>query len=102
MPLGSLLLSGVIGVSPVKVDWIVKATIALHNYQRWNSTPQADSTPQVDPAVDAEASPALQDLRRLGSNNSSQEALAVREKISNYLLSAAGEGPWQNNINNIA
>lgn len=48
----------VIGVSPEKVDWIVKATVALHNYQRWNSTPQAD------PAVDAEASPALQELRR--------------------------------------
>uniref|UniRef100_A0A667WJE6 DDE Tnp4 domain-containing protein n=1 Tax=Myripristis murdjan TaxID=586833 RepID=A0A667WJE6_9TELE len=82
----------VIGVSPVNVDWIVKATVALHNFQRWNLTTQAESVQEP------EAPPALQDLTRAGSNNASQEALAIREKFTSYFLSAAGEVPWQSNL----
>ncbi|KAL7406359.1 hypothetical protein ABVT39_018580 [Epinephelus coioides] len=79
-------------VKPDNTDWIVKATVALHSFQRWNSTPQADLT------LEAEGPPALPELRRVGSNHASRDALAVREKFTTYFLSAAGEVPWQNNL----
>lgn len=82
----------VIGVSPANVDAIVKATVALHNCQRWNSTVEA-------PAPHEEQHfPALTRLRKVSTNNSTREAVAVRESFTSYFSSAAGVVPWQHNI----
>uniref|UniRef100_A0A3B3QUT2 DDE Tnp4 domain-containing protein n=1 Tax=Paramormyrops kingsleyae TaxID=1676925 RepID=A0A3B3QUT2_9TELE len=79
----------VIGVCPVNVDAIVKATVALHNFQRWNCLPEA-------PISQEEAKiPSLQPVRRVGANNSTQEAIAVREVFKSYFSSANGGAPWQ-------
>ncbi|XP_058628337.1 uncharacterized protein LOC131538482 [Onychostoma macrolepis] len=82
----------VIGVSPANVDAIVKATVALHNFQRWNSTVEAPA-PQEEQHF-----PALSRLRRVSTNNSTREAVAVRESFTSYFSSAAGVVPWQHNI----
>uniref|UniRef100_A0A3B1K630 DDE Tnp4 domain-containing protein n=1 Tax=Astyanax mexicanus TaxID=7994 RepID=A0A3B1K630_ASTMX len=76
----------VIGVSPEIVDAIVKATVVLHNLQRWN-------TP-VEPPGSSEDAPALQPARRVGTNNATQEAIASREAFTTYFCSAAGAMPW--------
>uniref|UniRef100_A0A3B3S004 DDE Tnp4 domain-containing protein n=1 Tax=Paramormyrops kingsleyae TaxID=1676925 RepID=A0A3B3S004_9TELE len=80
----------VIGVGPVNVDAIVKATVALHNFQRWNCVTEARISQEE------EKIPSLQPVRRVGANNSTQEAIAVREAFKGYFSSAAGGVPWQN------
>ncbi len=66
----------VIGVSPANVNAIVKATVALHNFQRWNSTVVA-TVPQEEQHI-----PALTRARRVSTNNSALEAIAVRESFT--------------------
>ncbi|XP_034035038.1 protein ALP1-like [Thalassophryne amazonica] len=80
----------VIGVCPENVDAIVKATVALHNFQRWNNTTEAP-VPADDQPI-----PAFRDVRRMGANNSAQQATAVREAFCSYFSSPAGEVPLQN------
>lgn len=87
-----LLYHRLIGVSPANVDAIVKATVALHNFQRWNSTAEGPF-PQEEQRI-----PAFTRARRVGTNNSTQEAIAVRESFNRYFSSASGEVPWQHNI----
>lgn len=82
-----------IGVSFENVDAIVKATVATHNFQRWNST--------VAPPGPPEDIPALQHLSRVGTNNSSQEAIAVFEAFNSYFSSAAAELPWHDRGNSV-
>eukprot|EP00064_Thunnus_orientalis_P017098 superscaffoldBa00003541_g17175 len=67
----------------------VRRVVALHNFQRWNSTPETP-TP-----LEEENIPVLQHMRRVGANNSAQ---AVQEAFNSYFSSAAGEVPWQYNI----
>ena len=40
----------------------------------------------------------LQNVRRVGANNSAQEAIAVWDAFNSYFSSAAGEVPWQYNV----
>jgi len=82
----------VFGVNAANVDAIVKATVVLHNFQRWNTTVEA-LVPQEEHHI-----PALTRVRRVGTKNSTQEAIAVRESFNSYFSSAAGEVPWQHNI----
>ncbi|XP_035995635.1 protein ALP1-like [Fundulus heteroclitus] len=82
----------VIGVSPENVEAVVKATVALHNFQRWNSTAE-NPVPLEERDI-----PALQQARRAGANNATQEAVAVRESFNSYFSSAVGEVPWQYNV----
>lgn len=71
----------VIGVSHENVDAVVKATVALHNFQRWNSTAE-NPVP-----LEERDFPALQQARRVGANNATQEAVAVREAFNSYFSS---------------
>eukprot|EP00064_Thunnus_orientalis_P009973 superscaffoldBa00001307_g9999 len=81
----------VIGVRPVNLYAIVKATVALHNSHVWNSMPE---TPVP---LEEENITALQHVRRAGTNNSTLEAIAVREAFNSF-FSATGKVPWQYNI----
>lgn len=83
----------VIGVHPENVEKIVKATTILHNFLRWHSAAYPTSTTGAE-----DAPPAFHNIARVSSNNASREALAVREKYTNYFSSAAGEVPWQHNV----
>ncbi|XP_061610234.1 uncharacterized protein LOC133468394 [Phyllopteryx taeniolatus] len=84
----------VIGVKPENVDLIVKATVALHNFQRWNSAGQADFTQE------AEACPAraLREVPTVSSDHACKDATAVRDKFATYFLSAAGDASWQKQL----
>ncbi|KAG7467890.1 hypothetical protein MATL_G00137030 [Megalops atlanticus] len=81
---------GVIGISPANVDACVKATCVLHNFlRRTASTTRAP----IPSAEDGEAA-GLQEVTRVGSNNSTREAICVRETFVSY-FSAEGAVPWQ-------
>ncbi|KAJ8375897.1 hypothetical protein SKAU_G00064770 [Synaphobranchus kaupii] len=78
----------------MQAGWIslqlVKATVILHNFMRWNDHTEPAQVLQNDtPAL------ALQNISRVGSNNSAQGAIAVRETYCTYFSSAAGEVAWQ-------
>lgn len=76
-----------IAVKPDTVDWIVKAAVVLHNFQRWGQPPcRSDS--------ELEASPAFVQSGRVGANYASSDALAVREEFSRYFESEAGKIAW--------
>ncbi|KAG7462407.1 hypothetical protein MATL_G00184510 [Megalops atlanticus] len=80
----------VIGISPANVDTCVKATCVLHNFlRRTASTTRAP----VPSAEDGEAV-GLQEVTRVGSNNSTREAIHVRETFVLY-FSAERAVPWQ-------
>uniref|UniRef100_A0A3B3SIP3 Zgc:194221 n=1 Tax=Paramormyrops kingsleyae TaxID=1676925 RepID=A0A3B3SIP3_9TELE len=80
----------VIGISPANVDICVKATCVLHNFLRRTASTRV--MPMESPG-DGEAK-GLQEVTRVGSNNSSQEAIRVRETFALY-FSAEGAVPWQ-------
>lgn len=60
----------VIELKPENIDWVVKATVALHNFQRFNLRALVT---QAEP----EDAPALHMLKRSGSNHAAQDALDV-------------------------
>uniref|UniRef100_A0A4W5PKK9 DDE Tnp4 domain-containing protein n=1 Tax=Hucho hucho TaxID=62062 RepID=A0A4W5PKK9_9TELE len=78
----------VLGLSPSNVDACVKATCVLHNYmQRSFQEPlqMETGTPNGH----------LPDVTRAGGNNAPRQAPQVREKLTTYFSSPAGEVPWQ-------
>ena len=79
----------VIGVSPENVDACVRVTCILHNYVRRKTRTWRELVPASEREVLV-----LQDLRRVGSNNASREAIRVREIYASY-FSAEGAVPWQ-------
>lgn len=83
----------VLGVSPQVAESAVKATVVLHNFLRWG-----DGAPTGAPTGPAEPSAGIQDVARVGSNNASREAIAVRNQFTEYFSSAAGQVPWQNHL----
>lgn len=82
----------VLGVSPEVAEVVVKATCILHNFIRWHSANEEDSSSR---ALCTEPSAGMQGITQVGSNNASREALAVREKFATYFSSSAGEVSWQ-------
>ncbi|XP_049920670.1 uncharacterized protein LOC126402580 [Epinephelus moara] len=79
-------------VSPEVAESVVKATCMLHNFMRWeNGGSVSVTTPSEEPLHGA------QDIQRVGSNNATREAIAVRETLSRYFIST-GQVPWQNGI----
>ncbi|ROL48478.1 hypothetical protein DPX16_2185 [Anabarilius grahami] len=74
---------------PKTADW---QEIATGFKERWNSTAEGP-VPQEEQRI-----PALTRARRVGTNNSTQEAIAVQESFNRYFSSATGEVPWQHNI----
>lgn len=72
----------VLGVSPEVAEHVVKATCILHNFLRQELEEEASTV--------AEGAAAVQPIARVGSNNASREAMAVREKFTAYLSSPAG------------
>ncbi|XP_031165435.1 protein ALP1-like [Sander lucioperca] len=77
----------VIGVSPENADAIVKATVALHNFLRWNSPVAAPCPSEAIPI------PALQNVGRVATNNATQEAIATWEVFNTYFSSPAAAIP---------
>ncbi|XP_055789590.1 uncharacterized protein LOC129862197 [Salvelinus fontinalis] len=78
----------VLGLSPSNVDACVKATCVLHNYLRRSFQEPLRmemGTPNGH----------LPDVTRAGANNAPRQALQVREKLTTYFSSPAGEVPWQ-------
>ncbi|XP_049920195.1 putative nuclease HARBI1 [Epinephelus moara] len=79
---------GVFGISPANVDACVKAACILHNFLRkttkrtWR-TPRPPAGQPGPPPADREAA-GLQPVPRMGSNNSTWEALRVREAYLSY------------------
>uniref|UniRef100_A0AAZ3QEB9 DDE Tnp4 domain-containing protein n=1 Tax=Oncorhynchus tshawytscha TaxID=74940 RepID=A0AAZ3QEB9_ONCTS len=77
----------VLGLSPSNVDACVKATCVLHNYLRrsFQEPLQMEmGTPNGH----------LPDVTRAGANHAPRQALQVREKLTPYFSSSAGEVPW--------
>ncbi|KAL2087835.1 hypothetical protein ACEWY4_016663 [Coilia grayii] len=74
----------VLCVSPEVAESIVKATCILQNFMRWDN----DTIPR--PAPTAEPSFGLLSTPRLGSNNATRDAVAVREAFAAYFSSPAG------------
>lgn len=83
----------VIDVCPDTAGLIVKATVALHNFQRSRQVAAAsqceDQVPEDQVLVDTNC-PGMQDLSRVGANNASFEAISVRENFCTYLESKEG------------
>lgn len=93
---------------------IIKVCIALHNYLKMtdaSTPPQARyiSNTFVDAETMGEIIPggwrsevgsndALIDIQRLSSNNSTQEAIEVRNNFKHYFTSYQGQVPWQNAV----
>ncbi|KAJ8372608.1 hypothetical protein AAFF_G00280730 [Aldrovandia affinis] len=84
----------VIGTSPGNVEKCVKATCVLHNFMRWTAKGPAAASVLEREAPDPVA---LQGIRRVGTNNTTREAIHVRETLASY-FSAEGAVPWQNNL----
>lgn len=94
------------------VDAIVKATCVLHNYLRRRDGTSADRLPylecgDVDSEEDGavrrgawrrEAAGALNCSGRLASNNATREAMELRERFSDFVLSPEGAVPWQDKV----
>ncbi|KAL2082550.1 hypothetical protein ACEWY4_022368 [Coilia grayii] len=76
---------GVIGISPSNVDACVKATCVLHNFLRRTTTTNTRTTPAPagPPAADSDAA-GLLPVTRVGSNNSTREAIRVTETFMSY------------------
>ncbi|KAJ8375576.1 hypothetical protein SKAU_G00061560 [Synaphobranchus kaupii] len=85
----------VLGVSPEVAEVVVKATCILHNFIRWHSADEEDPSSTV---MNLESSTGMQDISRLSSNNTSRDAIAVREKFTAYFSSPTGEVPWQHTV----
>ena len=86
----------VIGVAPGNVDKIVKATCILHNYLRKECASEEICQNVADVQFSSEESAGLQRIRRVASNNSTREAVAVRDMFTEYFSSDTGRVPWQN------
>ncbi|KAL2080736.1 hypothetical protein ACEWY4_024529 [Coilia grayii] len=86
---------GVIGISPLNVDACVKATCVLHNFLRRTTTTNTRTTPAPagPPAADSDAA-GLLPVTRVGSNNSTREAIRVRETFMSYFTNE-GAVTWQ-------
>lgn len=85
----------VLGVTPETAEKAVKATCILHNLLRADLVEDHPHAPSPEPDCSAQA---IGDLHRMSSNNSSREAISIREKFTQYLSSAEGAVPWQENI----
>lgn len=85
----------VLGVTPEMAEKVVKATCILHNLLRVD---QAEEPPQVPSSEPDSSTGAMGDLHRMSSNNSSREAITIREKFTQYFSSTEGPVPWQENI----
>ncbi|XP_030215697.1 protein ALP1-like [Gadus morhua] len=83
----------VLGVSPEVAESAVKATCILHNYMRWDG--EGEDGPRT-PTVPSQG--AVQSIPRVGSNNASREAVAVRETFNCYFSSLPGRVTWQDGI----
>ncbi|XP_023845473.1 uncharacterized protein [Salvelinus sp. IW2-2015] len=78
----------VLDLSPSNVDACVKATCVLHNYlQKSFQEPLRMEMGMPNGH--------LPDVTRAGANNAPRQALQVREKLTTYFSSPAGEVPWQ-------
>ncbi len=85
----------VLGVIPEMAEKAVKATCILHNLLRVD---QAEDHPQAPSSEPDSTARAMGDLHRMSSNNSSREAITIREKCTQYFSSTEGAVPWQENI----
>ena len=83
----------VISVKAAKAEDCVKATCILHNLLHWETKEDQDH-----PTLSSVEQCAVQHLDRLGSNNASREAQAVRENFTTYFSSPAGAVDWQDDI----
>ncbi|KAJ8342647.1 hypothetical protein SKAU_G00325750 [Synaphobranchus kaupii] len=85
----------VLGVSPEVAECVVKATCILHNFLRWDY--DGEDVPRTT-IVPTESQGAVQRIPRVGSNNASREAAAVRETFTSYFSSPDSRVPWQDSI----
>uniref|UniRef100_A0A673IN56 Zgc:194221 n=1 Tax=Sinocyclocheilus rhinocerous TaxID=307959 RepID=A0A673IN56_9TELE len=85
----------VLGVTPEMAEKAIKATCILHNLLRVD---QAEDHPQAPSSEPDSSARAMGDLHRMSSNNSSREAITIREKFTQYFSSTEGAVPWQENI----
>ncbi|KAJ8351988.1 hypothetical protein SKAU_G00234640 [Synaphobranchus kaupii] len=85
----------VLGVSPEVAECVVKATCILHNFLRWDY--DGEDVPRTT-TVPTDSQGAVQRIPRVGSNNASREAAAVRETFTSYFSSPDGRVPWQDSI----
>jgi hypothetical protein len=77
----------VLGLSPSNIDACLNASCVLHNYLRRSvqgPLPMEMGMPNGH----------LPDVTRAGANNTPRQALQVREKLTTYFSSPAGEVTW--------
>ncbi|XP_058625890.1 uncharacterized protein LOC131536781 [Onychostoma macrolepis] len=79
----------VMGQHPHNVEACVKATCVLHNLLRRNKTTHPSAPVMDGPNC------SMQGITRQGTNNSSREAVHVRETYTSFFSSVHGEVPWQ-------
>lgn len=72
---------------------LLKHVYFMYNFLRWKVSD--DEVNECQANVPAEEQPAVQHLSRMGSNNTSREALSVRATYTTYFSSPAGAVPWQ-------
>lgn len=80
----------VMGQHPQNVEACVKATCVLHNLLRRSKTTTRPSAPMMNGPNSG-----MQGITRQGANNSSREAVRMRETYTSYFSSIHGEVPWQ-------
>jgi hypothetical protein len=99
-----------ITLEPSKVEKVVLASCALHNFLRSKSASRAlytptgymdtelDKTHEVIRGVWRSESEGLQPIQRQGTNTYSASSKDIRDELCAYFNSSAGEVPWQNNF----
>ena len=74
---------------------VVKATLVLHNFLRWDCPDEhPNSTATSEPSI------AIEDLSQADTIIEATEALDVRDSFVNYFSSPAGEVHWQHDVIN--
>ncbi|XP_072171433.1 uncharacterized protein [Diadema setosum] len=85
-----------IQLHPSQVDSVVKATCVLHNFIRRSALKDERRTHTETDTNDARPCHSLQNIQSTG-NHASKDALAIREKFTEYFSSPAGAVSWQTN-----
>jgi hypothetical protein len=78
---------------PDSVEIYVKACCVLHN-MLMKKFPNYFCDSDIDYVVD-NSQTGMRDIGRVGSNNSTQNALAIRDNFSEHFLTPEGSIPWQ-------
>ncbi|KAL0152674.1 hypothetical protein M9458_052397 [Cirrhinus mrigala] len=84
-----------LGVTLEMAEKAVKATCIFHTLLRPDL---AEDHPHAPSSESESSASTMRRIHRMSSNNSSREAVTIRENFTQYFSSADSAVPWQENI----